>query len=165
MSDFYDSNRRRAAAMPDYPSPSTFDGNQFAGRTDTVPRPDRSQLEYQHVADSYLAGLQTKWDHAEAFRVRRERDRIERETVIAAEKQANADAETAKVAAHQAQIRNDALDALKRRYLASPGMTEADWAREDHDALLRDQARRQALNPEGDSDERRALARRYREIA
>ena len=120
-------------------------GNPFAGRTDTVERPAATQPDSAHIPVHRLKHLQGQWDQADDFRRRRESWMADQRTAHAA-KQAERDAAmVARTGEIAAANRLAALEPIRRRYLGQPGVTEADWDAEDHDALLRESARRHAL--------------------
>jgi Tfp pilus assembly protein FimV len=119
--------------------------NRFRGRTHEIARPDRAQEEYRDATPSRLAELQAAWDEADEEFVAM-RDRVDAARKAHEAEEATEAAARAKVdEANRQRQRAETLALLKARYLGVPGIGEADWAKEDHDALLREYARQQAL--------------------
>ncbi|MEA2511089.1 MAG: hypothetical protein QOJ59_576 [Thermomicrobiales bacterium] len=135
--------------------------NPFAGRTDAVPRPERDQEQYVDVPPSRLATAQEQWDAADAalqeMRAGFDAKKQEREAEEAREREIR-DAASRE---HTERQRAATLDQLKVRYLSAPGMTLSDWEQEDHDALLREQARRYAVGDGPEVVEPRSLVDRH----
>jgi cobalamin biosynthesis protein CobT len=127
--------------------PGAFAGNKFAGKTDELPRPERSDPEYGNVTAAQLKELQGKWDFAEGARVEREAafaeskaQKLTRET----EEKQRRDAESAAVLQAQRDKREAALLApAKRAYLAGGGDPEK-WS-EVAPGIAEDIRREQAI--------------------
>lgn len=149
-----------------YHQPGAFAGNQFAGLTHKLPRPDRDQPNYAHLPAHELKRQQGLWDFADGARIEREQwlagVRKEQAAKAAEDQRRRDDQAKAKSDAQRAET----LAMLRKRFLATPGATEADWAKRDPDTVFGEYAHSRMLSGEaGDPDAmaRVAHARTYRD--
>jgi len=124
--------------------------NRFSGKTARIERPTSDQPAFRYSSPDQLAKLQADWDVADGWRKERENSIAAGEKERADKRTADEAAAKAKMDARTATKRDQTFAMLRTRYLAVPGMREADWEA-DKDQVLRDYARSQALTGQLDN--------------
>ena len=123
--------------------PTEITKNRFLGKTATVPRPTGEERDYQWSGGrEHLAKDRRQWDDAAAWAAQNDAIRAERLARLDAEKAAKQRADGERDAARRTAERDRLVGGLRARFLAQPGATEADWAR-NRDAVLDEHFRRQ----------------------